>query len=572
MRRRDDRLPGPADTSEDTFLLNLLDRALAGIEAPAVAILSAGAPSNLDLVLRTRHPDASVITLDVDALGEGLHVALAAHGPFHLVIDDLCRRKGRAELFRTGFLQVRPGGTWVVREFRAGGHRVARWRDRIPVQRLVRRLAKHRDRVAAGDATAGTSPALTRRDRSQPLPSQPSALAWALGSVVVEPPHLLVTSAAAASAKIREEEVEALLDRRPALGRILLKLPAIEFESRCTLRHNLPLRTGMPERYPVPALSVREYHHVVCAQEQVVFGDNVILPDSYRHPHTKRLRNDAIADVAPRFAVPLVDEREVLPLTGRYYYLDNGHRGHFGHLLTESVAKLWAWPEAKSADPELKALVALNRRRPVADFERDLLSAAGITTEDLVVIDAPVRVESLVAPSPMFSHPAYVHPDIAVTWHRLGVALEAAAPRRDYPRRLFCARRMRKRLCRNVDEVEAYFEMHGFEVVRPEEWSMAEQAAMFRHADVIAGQAGSAMFSILFCDTPKHVILFGPDTYRCYNEYMIAAVRGHRLDLVTSRAELDQPLRGYTKAAAASAFRFDFEREGRLLEQWLDNP
>ena len=78
-------------------------------------------------------------------------------------------------------------------------------------------------------------------------------------------------------------------------------------------------------------------------------------------------------------------------------------------------------------------------------------------------------VEKLVSATPMFSMPAYVHPDIRDVWATVGDALVASAPERSYPRRIFCARRMTKRACRNADAVESLFEQHGFEVVYRDE-------------------------------------------------------------------------------------------------------
>jgi hypothetical protein len=120
-----------------------------------------------------------------------------------------------------------------------------------------------------------------------------------------------------------------------------------------------------------------------------------------------------------------------------------------------------------------------------------------------------------------------------------------------------------------VDEVEAYFADHGFEVVRPEEWSMAEQATMFRRAEVVAGFAGSALFSLAFCERPITAILLSTDSYTARNEYLIAAVRGHHLDVISSRPDIPRPGRGWHPESFESPYTFDFEREGPLLDQVL---
>ena len=62
-------------------------------------------------------------------------------------------------------------------------------------------------------------------------------------------------------------------------------------------------------------------------------------------------------------------------------------------------------------------MVAVNAERDeLAPFETALLAAAGIEESDVELIREPVRVERLVAATPMFSNPAYVHPEILQTW------------------------------------------------------------------------------------------------------------------------------------------------------------
>ena len=85
---------------------------------------------------------------------------------------------------------------------------------------------------------------------------------------------------------------------------------------------------------------------------------------------------------------------------------------------------------------------------------------------------------------------------------------------------------------------------------------------MFRGAEVVAGFAGSALFTTAFCPSPRRVIALGPASYLARNEYMICAVLGHELDYVWSEPE---PVE--TGVAGRSAgFRFDFEREGVYLK------
>jgi capsular polysaccharide biosynthesis protein len=226
---------------------------------------------------------------------------------------------------------------------------------------------------------------------------------------------------------------------------------------------------------------------------------------------------------------------------------------------------MWAWDEAVRLEPDVRVLVAVNRARTTLPrWELQLHEAAGIDPDRITVIDQPVRVERLLGPTPLYSMPYYVHPQITATWDRIGAYLRNQAPDRDYPRRIFCSRKIEKRACHNAREVDALFSRHGFEVVFPEEFPLAEQAAMFHEAEIIAGFAGSALFNVMFTDRPKHLIAVASETYTPRNEYLISALRGNRLDMSHSRPDTSDPQ--YHNKRFMSSFTFDFEREGRWLE------
>ena len=312
----------------------------------------------------------------------------------------------------------------------------------------------------------------------------------------------------------------------------------------------------------MPEVALREYRNVLCTPGQVATQRNVMLPDTFRHNQSRRLANLYAEDFGPRFARPLHRAPRAERLEGAYFYLDSEFRGHFGHAITEQLSRLWAWQQAKAEIPGLRVVTALNKNRELAAFELDLYAAAGVPRDDIVLVRDAVRVDRLVAATPMLSQPAYVHPDLRDTWADVGAALAALAPDRDYPERIFCGRRTGKRACLNADAVEQYFQRHGFAVVFPEDYSLAEQARMFRSADVVAGYAGSGMFTLSLSGAPKHSIVITPESYRAQNEYVLAAVVGHRIDVAWCRTEEQT-------TGQHSAFTFDFDREGRFVDEVL---
>ena len=92
----------------------------------------------------------------------------------------------------------------------------------------------------------------------------------------------------------------------------------------------------------------------------------------------------------------------------------------------------------------------------------------------------------------------------------------------------------------------------------------AEQVQLVRNARAVAGYAGSAMFTTAFAGAPKHVIVVGPESYPAHNEYMLASLVGHDLDLVLCRPEVPRE-DGWTMESFHSDYVYDPQREGVFL-------
>ncbi len=505
--------------------------------------------------LRQQHPAAVLVAADPEWSASQRHVHLAAHGPFDVVLDASASRAGRQERFRGTFFHLQHGGVYLVRR---GGHEVRRHPRGLG--RLLTAVLATREEALEPDAVL-------------PLSHQHLlALSAAIKRIWVVDGHLVLRARPnRALAKLDEAETNAYLGLRQALsddiegaleGRVVVQLPAEPFESRCRLRIN----TGdpgavVPSHYdPVP-LALRDYQDVVVAPYQVVSSDRVLLADTYRHNRAAVLTNAHVDELEHRFARVRHDPADVRTLPGTYFHLDNEVRGHFGHLMTEQLSRVWAWPRVRELVPDAKVLLCVNKRVEIQPWEYDVLGAAGIDHDDFVLVDGPVRVERLFSSTPMLCNPEYVHPRITGIWRQVGDTLAAAASPGARPGRIFCSRRLLKRACVNTPEVEEIFARHGFEIVFPEDLSLPDQVELFRRADVVAGFAGSGMFQLGLVTEPKRVVMVTSEAYSAQNEYLFAALLGHEIDSVTCRVA------GQRRFQAP--FVFDHEREGPWLESIL---
>ena len=534
-----------------------------GARSAQVALLGAVDSAAVELVgaaIRRAAPQATVHVLD-PAVGESeLHLRLAASAPYDVLVDTETGqhesvRAGRAKLV---LMHLRSGGVLLVAE--------ARRRDGAAVPDAP---GKPRGPQTFAELFHDAFRVSLTAKELRPGMAPDHARGWgrAVGAVAVtEGGHLAVTNALPARAKIREREIGRLLELRADLGRVVLERPGSVVVNPQPIRqsptdHPWELQT----RFEAPPLQLREYSAVVCSPGQVVTRDNLLLPETYRHLARPQLRSKFVEDVSPRFG-RVRDKGTPTELAGTYFHLDSEFRGHFGHAMTEQLSRLWAWAEVKKHAPAARALLLTNRqRKDVADWEYRLYEAAGVAREDIVLVDGPARVERLLAATPMFSQPQFVHERIVDVYRTVGDDLAAEAPDRTYPERIFCSRKLSKRACTNTPEVEDFFADLGFTVVYPEEYSLGEQVKMFRAAQDLAGFGGSAMFTMAFTPDPKRVFLVSSENYWAQNETVIAAVQGHQANVAWCRPEKTREAGFKGRELLQSPFTFDVEREGRFL-------
>jgi hypothetical protein len=372
-----------------------------------------------------------------------------------------------------------------------------------------------------------------------------------------------VTNGMVALPKLTEAETTEVVRRRgPGFASLITHFPAESFMSRGIIRdHRGGTETRDPERIEVPPISLREYSDAYCLPRQIVVAGGLLVADTYRHHLWRRLATSGTVEVAPRFASLPDDLGDARRIDCSVFEFDSEWSGHFGHLLTEQLARLWAYRTAKQAHPDLRPILYKKTwTQAIAPWERALLESAGIPGDDALVIAGAIRPQRVLAATPMFSQPQYASPRITDIWDEVGRGAAHLAGPIETPRRIFVSRRKKGRSCHNGNDVEAEFATAGFAIIYPEDLPFPEQVATFRNAEVIAGYAGSGMFTVMLCEKPARILLICSEGYIPHNERLITAVRGHEVDIfwsVPDHRRINGP------------FRFDFDREGRRLRATL---
>lgn len=528
-------------------------------EGRVALVVRPGEPVPPDVQTLLTSYGVAPVVLDNGGGLDDLHLRLAALGPLDLLLD-CARGAGTAgRLLR------------LVHHVRRGGGYLALRPDPTAHRREAGRLAELLAGLQAEPPPY--APARGRDRRGDPVADR-AALAHSVTALVVTEEAVTLEVTVDTLAKVREAEADRFLALRGAADDVLATVPAASWDARAEVRASTPPPLNpLATHVDAPALSLRAYRDVVCLPRQAALAADFVLPESFRDSTRPRLRNPVLVDWGHGFFRRPDDVlAQAEPLAGTFVHLDPHVPEHFGHAMTEQLSHLWGWRRARDLDPDVRALVMGHEGRPLPSWQVELLEAGGVPADALVVPSGPVRVERLLACSPAYTIGAFAHPEILGTWDRVGASLAGRAAPDDGSgpvRRVFLTRTHGKRACRNRGQVERWFVDAGFRVVEPETLPLAEQVRLVRDAEVVAGFAGSAMFHIALARRPLHVIVIGSETYPAHNEHQMAALRGHRLDLVVCRPDVPRG-EAFSLDAFHSDFEVDPEREGRFLRALLE--
>lgn len=397
-------------------------------------------------------------------------------------------------------------------------------------------------------------------------------LSRSVGEAVELEGTIRLTKASQHVFKVKDENANRVIPARLPLARL----------SVLETRHGGKFQgtTTIVEHGTAPRLPPQQwnYHHshvrrvsggITMRRDGLALINDTVLPSSFRHARARSVSNPQLRSFNQEFG-RVRGEAPTRHLDGSFYDLSSTMSGHFGHTLTETVSKMWGWDQAKKADPGLRAIY----RTPDADYspsvERALFNAYGIQDADIDWVHDDVEVENYVWSSYLWQNLTryHFHPQIKKTWERLRDNLVIPRTKKQ---RIFVSRKNAptNRTCLNLDEVEAHFASRGFEVVYPETLPFTEQANTFGNASVVAGFAGSGMFSMMFAQRLDGVLVLSHDSYTARNEFLYATALSDELHYFWSRAQV-QHGDDFSTEAFHSAWEFDFKAHGPELDRSID--
>jgi len=215
-----------------------------------------------------------------------------------------------------------------------------------------------------------------------------------------------------------------------------------------------------------------------------------------------------------------VDEEPGLAFLGTIH-------GHYGHFITDTLARLWAHSHLPSAKwlvlnhGPIETLLAI-------PFIAEILSAAGIGRDRLTSYPGPTLLPSIAVPEPAFIEQTSVHPAFGQFCAEVGIALMHGLDRTaTRPAYLSKGRYAGITNIINEDDLCALLEASGVEIIFPELLTVGEQARLFRDREAIAGPMGSNLHTSVFAPA-RAVVGLCVDPCCLSNQALLDASSGGR--------------------------------------------
>jgi capsular polysaccharide biosynthesis protein len=175
---------------------------------------------------------------------------------------------------------------------------------------------------------------------------------------------------------------------------------------------------------------------------------------------------------------------------------------HWGHFLTETSSRLWAYlrfPELRSCRP---FFVHQERLLPAV---HEFCSRINLPSGQFLSPAIPVRLQKCFIPAPSFANRAFAHSCHLDAPRAAASAIMGAQKiaRRDEPVYLSRAGLTAQRSLRNEDELQNHLRAAGVRVVHIEALSLQQQIELFNAHNIFIGCFGSAFHNLSFRRTAE---------------------------------------------------------------------
>lgn len=251
-------------------------------------------------------------------------------------------------------------------------------------------------------------------------------------------------------------------------------------------RNDLPLFQGELERV-IPETRLLKFQNVLASPKGLLFKGTKILPESFAFPyHLDEWRFRSVV----KFLVSNYIRRRRKIDAEALWITDYWSTGYF-HWLTDALTRLFV-----VRDRIRQLILVLPPKYRSQQYVQSTLRAFGVTNIDFLHEHETVKLRSLLMPSHTAPSGHFNHEAIRGV---RDVLLSAYGDAFGADGRIYISRRKagRRRIV-NEDEVIPILRRFGFETVRAEELSFAEQVRICSRARYIVSNHGAGLTNMLF--------------------------------------------------------------------------
>lgn len=201
---------------------------------------------------------------------------------------------------------------------------------------------------------------------------------------------------------------------------------------------------------------------------------------------------------------------------------------HYGHLLTDTTARLWyvvSHPEDHRRIVFLKAPAKFDWA-PADCLE--LFNLAGIRSERIVFVNRPTKFRSVLVPEEAIYSLDAVRPE----WISFFDAVRANVEPSFYEKVYLSRTHFKRGDSFNEDLFESYWASCGYRIVHPEECSLRDEIAFVSGARELVATIGTLSHNFVFARPGVHVVVLLRSELPVRLQLLIGAARGLRSDYV----------------------------------------
>ncbi len=236
---------------------------------------------------------------------------------------------------------------------------------------------------------------------------------------------------------------------------------------------------------------------------------------------------------------PLLEDSSIIPdqycFDGPCLYLGSAGSFNYGHWLVDDLPRARAWLELNAKLGVECTFVLPSFDEKIDAVRKSSIHATIDALANVAFIDPelPCRFRNLFYATPVSFHPRIKNP-AAIRFLQQSASRPMGDFGRHNGRRIFVARRPpNSRAVTNFDELWAFLQVRGFELVEAEKLDFSAQVRIFQEAAIVVGQMGAAMTNSLFCAPSTTVIYLAPAGWAEPFYLDLAAVGGQHYNVLT---------------------------------------